>query len=149
MSASNPAQAVMRLRRARLDAAQASLAAARTITRDAEVVRETRKADERTADAATGIARQTLGDDPGHAEVRLALLDRSRFEAALAAERALEAERQLAQARFDEDLERGRLLRAQARHEALNSHVDGLIRAAAVLAEEREALDAEPGRKRK
>jgi hypothetical protein len=149
MNGTPQAKLVMRLRRTRLDAAQAALAVARDATRQAEQRLEACQADSRAAVAGTGIARETLAEDTDNAEVRLALLDRRRFEEALAAERAVEADRKAAQARFDEDIERARLLRARARHDALETRINDVARAAAILDEELEALDTEHlGRRR-
>jgi hypothetical protein len=139
---SGPRQ-IVRLREARLGAATRALAAARGETAAAE---RARTAADREADRATRMladTRAALGADPNHAGFLLALVDRRRFDHAVAKSASNDAAEAQRLCEAAEAERRAALIRAQARRDALVDHVAGIERRVARGQEQRLADEAQ------
>ena len=136
------ARQIVRLREARLTSASQALAIAREETRAAE--REKRAAEAQADRKRTAMVdtRARLASDLAHAPTLLALLDRRRFDYAVAHSAVNDAAEQQRQREAAEAEHRAALIRAQARRDALVEHVEGIERRAARRQEEKVELDA-------
>ena len=113
------ADALVRLRAARMQAAAAALAEAREATAAAERARAEADAAAEAADQALEMAREDLTLDPAEAERLLAVVDRTRFGRSVARSAlndAREAERLCAEAEAER---RKAMILARARHDKL------------------------------
>jgi hypothetical protein len=138
---SGPRQ-IVRLREARLTGASQALAIARAETKAAE---RARLAAEAQADRRRGAmidTRARLAGDLDHAATLLALLDRRRFDYAVAHSAVNDAAEEQRQREAAEAERRAALIRAQARRDALVEHVEGIERRAERRREETVELDA-------
>jgi hypothetical protein len=144
MSASlDQARLLVRLRETRLRAAHARLAHARHESRIAEATRQQAIHLEDAAARATRTRRHDLADHADQAEARLMLLSCATIDHDTARTRLETARTVLAERRAAESDERGRVIAAEARREALATQVDRLRRIAARRAEEAIAIEAE------
>jgi hypothetical protein len=128
---------IVRLREARLGTATRALAAARGETVAAERARAQadREADRATLELAE--TRAALGADPNQAGFLLALVDRRRFDHAVAKSASNDAAEAQRLCEAAEAERRAALIRAQARRDALVDHVGGIERRAARGLEQR------------
>lgn len=138
---SGPRQ-IVRLREARLTGASQALAVAREETKAAE--RAKRVAEVRADRKKTEMidTRDRLATDLQHAPTLLALLDRRRFDYAVAHSAVNDAAEEQRQREAAEAERRAELIRAQARRDALVEHVAGIERRTARRQEDKVELDA-------
>jgi hypothetical protein len=138
---SGPRQ-IVRLREARLTSAGQALAIAREETKAAE---RAKRAAEVQADRKRSEmidTRDRLASDLDDAATLLALLDRRRFDYAVAHSAVNDAAEEQRQREAAEADRRAALIRAQARRDALVEHVAGIERRTARRQEEKVELDA-------
>ncbi|MBA2934206.1 hypothetical protein HZF05_08840 [Sphingomonas sp. CGMCC 1.13654] len=136
------ARQIVRLREARLTGASQALVIAREETKAAE---RAKCAAEEQADrrrSAMIDTRDRLATDLEHAPTLLALLDRRRFDYAVAHSAVNDAAEEQRQREAAEAERRAALIRAQARRDALVEHVAGIERRATRRQEEKVELDA-------
>jgi len=136
------ARQIVRLREARLTGASQALAVAREETKAAK--RAKRAAEARADRKRTEMidTRARLASDLDHAPTLLALLDRRRFDYAVAHSAVNDAVEEQRQREAAEAERRAELIRAQARRDALVEHVAGIERRTARRQEEKIELDA-------
>ena len=142
------ARQIVRLREARLTGAGQALAIAREETRAAERARLAAEALADRRRSAMIDTRARLASDLDHAAILLALLDRRRFDYAVAHSAVNDAAEEQRQREAVEAERRAALIRAQARRDALVEHVEGIERRAERRREEAAELDALDARRR-
>jgi hypothetical protein len=138
---SGPRQ-IVRLREARLTSATLALAAAREETKAAERTRLAAEDEAGRRRTALHDTRERLTQDLSDAPTLLALLDRRRFDYAVAHSAVNDAAHAQTECEAAEATRRALLIRAQARRDALVDHVETIERRERRRREETIELDA-------
>jgi len=136
------ARQIVRLREARLTSASQAFAVAREETKAAEQAKRSAEARADRKRSEIADTRDRLAADLEHAPTLLALLDRRRFDYAVAHSAVNDAAEEQRQREAAEAERRAELIRAQARRDVLVEHVSGIERRIARRQEEKVELDA-------
>ena len=138
---------LLRLRGVRLDVARRDLAEARALRAAADRALAEADAQALSADEALAAARQELADDPAEAERRLAILDRSLFDQAIARSAAADAAAALVAREEEQAARMHAMVLAEARHDVLAKRAEALGRAALRRRDDRAEAETQDARR--